>query len=162
MASGNGIDNTVVTTRFVDAIPAESLAAQRFRESVRQMLAGGSGSDGLRQEVRAKLTQWRDNDRLFQSLAQDSFLLKEVIPASQNLKELAETGLEALTIWESKQPPSAGWREKQKALLDLHRKVAEASSDGLVAMLSPQPPHELVNVIAPAIEDLVNAAAAVQ
>ena len=114
MASGNGIDNTVVTTRFVDAIPAESLAAQRFRESVRQMLAGGSGSDGLRQEVRAKLTQWRDNDRLFQSIAQDSFLLKEVIPASQNLKELAETGLEALAILESKQPPIAGWRGKAK------------------------------------------------
>ena len=31
----------------------------------------------------------------------------------------------------------------------------------LVAMMSPQPSHELINVIAPAIEELVNAAAAV-
>jgi hexosaminidase len=158
MVSGKGIDNTQVSSRFVDAIPAESLVAQHFRETVRKMLAGGSDSDELRRAVRAKLSCWRDNDGRFQAIAQDSFLLKELIPASQELKELAEAGLEALTIWESKQPPNAGWMDEQKRLVDKHRKVAEASSDNLVAMLSPQPPHELINVIAPAIEELVQAA----
>jgi hypothetical protein len=88
-------------------------------------------------------------------------LLQEDIPASQDLKELAEAGLEALTFWEAKQAPSAGWLEKRKALLAKHRRVAEASTNPLVAMMAPQPPHELINVIAPAIEELVNAAAAV-
>jgi hexosaminidase len=160
MASGKGIDNTVVTTRFVDALPAESMVAQDFRETVRQMLAGGSGTEDLRREIRAKLTEWRDNDPQFQAIAQDSFLLKEDIPASQDLRELAETGLEALAILESSQPTSAVWLDQQKALLAKHRKVAEGSSNLVGAMMSPQPPHELMNAIAPAIEDLVNAAAA--
>lgn len=160
MASGKGIDNTVVTTRFVDALPAESMVAQDFRESVRQMLAGGSGTEDLRREIRAKLTEWRDNDPQFQAIARDSFLLKEDIPASQDLRELAETGLEALAILQSGQPASAVWLDQQRALLAKHRKVAEGSSNLVGAMMSPQPPHELMNVIAPAIEDLVNAAAA--
>jgi len=161
MASGKGIDNTAVTTRFVDALPAESMAARNFRESVHQMLAGGKGSEELRGEVRAKLAQWRDNDAQVQAIARDSFSLQEIIPASRDLKELAEAGLEALTLWESKQPPVASWLEERKALLAKHRRVAEASTNLLVAMMSPQPPHELINVIAPAIEELVNAAAAV-
>lgn len=161
LASGKGIDNTVVTSRFVDALPAESIVARNFRESVHQMLAAGKNSEALRRDVRAKLAQWRDNDPQIQAIAGDSFLLQEAIPASQDLKELAEAGLEALTFWESKEPPSAGWLEKRKALLARHRRVAEASANLLVAMMSPQPPHELINVIAPAIDELVNAAAEV-
>jgi hexosaminidase len=160
LASGKGIDNTVVTSRFVDALPAESMVAWNFRESVHRMLAAGKDSEALRRDVRAKLAQWRDNDPQIQAIARDSYLLQEVIPASQDLKELAEAGLEALRFWESKEPPSAGWLEKRKALLAKHRRVAEASKNLLVAMMSPQPPHELINVIAPAIEELVNAAAA--
>jgi len=161
LTSGQGIDNTLVTTRFVDALAAESMAARRFREAVHQMLAAGKDCEELRQEVRAKLAQWRDNDFQFQAIARDSFLLQEDIPASQDLRELAEAGLEALAFWEAKQAPSAGWPEKQKALVAKHRRVAEASTNFLTAMMSPQPPHEMINAIAPAIEELVNAAAAV-
>ena len=161
MTGGQAIDNTVVTTRFVDALPAESMAAWDFRDSVRQMLAGGAGTEKLRQEVRSKLTQWRDNDPRFQAVARDSFLLKEDVPASEDLRELAETGLEALAILQSGQPASTVWLDQQKAVLAKHRKVAEGSSNLLEAMMSPPPPQELMNVVAPAIEDLVNAAAAV-
>jgi hexosaminidase len=159
LASGKGIDNTLVSTRFVDAIPPESLAAQHFCESVRLMLAAPEGSGELPGSVRAKLTEWRDNDVRFQEVARDSFLLKEVIPASQDLRDLADAGLEAMTLWESKQSPSLDWLAKQKSLLEKHRKTAQASSDAVAAMMSPQPPHELINVIAPAIQDLVSAAA---
>jgi len=161
MASGKGIDNTMVTTRFVDALPAESLVAENFRESVRRMLAGGANSEELRSAVRAKLVRWRDNDPQLESVAQGSFLLKEAIPASQDLKELAEAGLEAMTIWESRQPPAASWLEKQRDLIEKHKKIAAGSSNLLTAMMSPQPPHALLSAIAPAVEDLVNAAAAV-
>ncbi len=158
IASGKGMDNTVVTARFVDALPAESLVARNFRACVHQMLAAGRESEELRREVRAKLVRWRDNDSQFQAIARDSLPLEEVIPASEDLRALAETGLEALTMWESKQPPSAAWLEKQRTLVANHRKVADASTNLLVAMMSPQPPHELMNVIAPAVEELVNAA----
>jgi len=158
-ASGKAVDNTVVTNRFVDAIPAESLVARNFRDVVHQMLADGREPVELRREVRAKLVRWRDNDSQFQAIARDSSMLKEVIPASQDLKEVAEAGLEALTMWESKQPPTAAWFEKQKALVARHRKVAESGTNLLVALMSPQPSHELMNVIAPAIEELVKAAA---
>ena len=80
MTGGQAIDNTVVTTRFVDALPAESMAAWDFRDSVRQMLAGGAGTEKLRQEVRSKLTQWRDNDPQFQAVARDSFLSERGCP----------------------------------------------------------------------------------
>ena len=156
--AGKAMDNTLVTARFVDALPAESMVAHNFRESVRQMLAAGRESEDLRREIRAKLTRWRDNDPQFQAIARDSILLKEDVPASQDLRELAETGLEALAILQSGQPTSAVWLEQQKALLARHRKVAEGSSNLLGAMMSPPPPHELMNVIAPAIEELVNAA----
>jgi hexosaminidase len=162
MASGKAMDNTVVTTRFVDALPAESLVARNFRAAVHRMLAAGRGSEELRREVREELVRWRDNDSQFQAIARDSFLLQEDIPASEDLRELAEAGLEALTMWESKQPPNAAWLEKQKALVAKHRKIAEANTNLLVAMMSPQPPHELMNVIAPAIEELANAAGAVE
>jgi hexosaminidase len=159
LASGKGIDNTIVSTRFVDAIAPESLVARDFRECVQQMLAARNGVEELRRVVRAKLIMWRDNDAPFQAVARDSILLKEVLPASQDLKELAEAGLEAMTLWESGRSPHPGWLEKQKILLEKHRKVAQASADSLVAMMSPQPEHELLSAIAPAIEDLVNAAA---
>ena len=161
IASGKGMDNTVVTARFVDALPAESLVARDFRASVHQMLATGRESEELRREVRAKLVRWRDNDSQFQAIARGSPPLEEVIAASEDLRALAETGLEALTMWESKRPPSAAWLEKQRALVAKHRKVADASTNLLVAMMSPQPPHELMNVIAPAVEELVNAAGSV-
>jgi hexosaminidase len=160
MATGKGIDNSVVTTRFVDALPAESMTAHDFHETVHQMLAGGTDTEKLRQKALAKLTQWRDNDSRFQAIAQDSFLLKEVIPASQDLRELAETGLEALAILESGQPASTVWLDRRKALLAKHRKIAEGGANLVAAMMSPQPAHELMNVIAPSVEDLVNAAAA--
>ena len=162
MATGKGIDNTVVTTRFVDALPAESLKAVRFRATVRQMLVGGEGSDELRGEVRATLARWRDNDAQFQVVARSSFLLQEAIRASQDLAELAEAGLVALALWESQQPPSADWLERQRAVLARHRKIAEGCAHMLAAMMSPPPPHELMSAIAPAVEELVNAAAAGQ
>jgi len=160
-ASGKAMDNTVVTARFVDALPAESLAARDFRAAVHQMLSTGRESEVLRREVRAKLVRWRDNDSQFQAIARDSIPLQEVIPASEDLRALAETGLEALSMWESEQSPGAGWLEKQRALVAKHRKVADASTNLFVAMMSPQPSHELMNVIAPAVEELVNAAALV-
>lgn len=158
MTTGKGIDSTAVSSRFVDAIPPESLVARRFIENIHRMLAAGTNSENLRRSVQAKLTEWRDNDAKFQALARYSFLLQEVIPASQDLKELAEAGLEALTMWESGQTPSAEWKEKENALLEKHRKVRAACADSLLAMMSPQPPDELMNVIAPAVEELVTAA----
>ncbi|HTS69306.1 MAG TPA: family 20 glycosylhydrolase [Terriglobia bacterium] len=159
MATGQGIDNTVVTTRFVDALPAESLEAVRFHATVRRMLAGGEGSDELRGEVRITLARWRDNDMQLQIVARDSFPLPETTPASQDLKELAEVGLSALALWESKQQANADWLERQRVVLARHRKIAEGCSHLLAAMLAPPPPHELMSAIAPAIEELVNAAA---
>jgi len=159
MASGKGIDNTVITTRWVDALPAESMEAHDFSEAVRRLLAADPDSEALRGSVRAQLIRWRDNDALFQAVAADSFLLKEAIPASQDSKELAEAGLEALRLWESKQAPSTDWIEKQRAMLARHRKVAEGCTNLLSAMMSPPPAHEMMSAIAPAVEDLVNAAA---
>jgi hypothetical protein len=79
------------------------------------MLAAHQASGELQRSLRAKLTEWRDNDARFQEVARDSFLLKEVIPASQDLRDLADAGLEAMTLWESKQSPSLDWLEKQKS-----------------------------------------------
>jgi hexosaminidase len=158
LTAGLTIDNTVVTTRFVDALPAESLVARDFRTAVRRMLAGGQDAAELRQAVRAKLIEWRDNDAAFQRMAHNSFLLQEVVPASRDLKELAEAGLQALALGEAHQPPRADWLAQQRALLERQQKAAAGSSHLLAGLTAPQPAHELIDAIAPAIKDLVDAA----
>src|SRR5271157_697202 len=103
--------------RVVDAVALESDAGRRFAELVERYLAAGCKDEDSANELRAQLTRWRDNDVALESLAQKSFLVKEVVPVSQDLATTGKVGIAALDylILGAKAP--GDWKTDQLALL---------------------------------------------
>jgi hypothetical protein len=92
--------------------------------------------------IRNHLSAWIDNDAKVEPLLGQSPLLKEMLPVSQNLKAVAQIGLDALDYVNNNTHPPAGWKEQQLGML----KQAQ------------QPQAELLDVIAPSVQKLVEAA----
>jgi hexosaminidase len=128
--------------RLIDAARPESSTGREFSLMVDAMLAGKASAQTTEQ-VKALLTLWRDNQSSLQPLAGQSFLLQEVIPASENLTRVAAAGLEALDYLNRRAQPPAGWKSQTVALLEDGGKQRA----------------QLLLVIVPSIEKLVEAAA---
>lgn len=127
--------------RMVDAIAPESAAARKFSAAVDQLIANKFQDAAAESYIREELKKWRDNYNELQPLLQNSFLLKEVAPVSQNLAALGTAGLQALDSIDARKPTSAEWRQQQIAV------IQQAS----------KPMADLVLVIAPAVQKLVEA-----
>jgi hexosaminidase len=127
--------------RMVDAIAPESAAARKFSSAVDQFIASKFQDAAAESYIRRKLTEWRDNDSALQPLLQNSFLLKEVAPVSQDLAALGAVGVQALASIDAHKTTSAEWRQQQIAAIQQAAK----------------PTADLVLVIAPAIQKLVEA-----
>ena len=129
--------------RLVDATRPESDVARDFGNLVDRVLAAASDAASSRDQLRRRLTQWRDNHAALAPELESSFLLQELIPVSQNLSALGSAGLEALDYLAARHKPDSVWVEKQQALLDEAKKSHA----------------ELLLMIAPHVEKLVHAAA---
>jgi hexosaminidase len=127
--------------RMVDAIAPESAAARKFSSAVDQFIASKFQDAAAESYIRRKLTEWRDNDSALQPLLQNSFLLKEVAPVSQDLAALGAVGVQALASIDAHKTTSAEWRQQQIAAIQQAAK----------------PTADLVLVIAPAVQKLVEA-----
>ncbi len=130
--------------RVVDAVPLESDAGRRFGELVDQFVASACHDPVAEARLRAQLTTWRDNDAILQPLAQRSFLVKEVEANSQNLSALGTAGLAALDAIAKGQPALDSWKAQQFAILEQVKK----------------PKAQLLLIPAPAVQKLIEAAAA--
>jgi hexosaminidase len=130
--------------RVVDAVSLESDAGRRFGELVDQFVASACHDPAVETRLRAQLTTWRDNDALLQPLAQHSFLVKEVTANSQDLSALGTTGLAALDAIAKGQPTPDSWKAQQLAIIDQVKK----------------PKAQLLLIPAPAVQKLIEAAAA--
>jgi hexosaminidase len=130
--------------RVVDAVPLESDAGRRFSVQVDQFLAAACHDPAAEARLRAQLTAWRDNDVALQPLAQRSFLVKEVAATSQDLSALGTAGLAALDAIAKGQPAPDSWKAQQLTILEQAKK----------------PKAQLLLIPAPAIQKLVEAAAA--
>jgi hexosaminidase len=130
--------------RMVDAIAPESAAARKFSSAVDQFIASKFQDAAAESYIRQKLAEWRDNDNALQPLLQNSFLLKEVTPVSQNLAALGAAGLQALDSIDARKPTPAEWRQQQIVAIQQAAK----------------PTADLVLVIAPAVQKLVEASSA--
>ncbi len=130
--------------RVVDAVPLESDAGRRFGELVDQFVAAACHDPSAEARLRAQLTTWRDNDALLQPLAQRSFLVQEVAGRSQGLAELGSAGLAALDVIAKGQPTADSWIAPQLASIDAAKK----------------PKAQLLLIPAPAVQKLIEAAAA--
>jgi hexosaminidase len=130
--------------RMVDAIAPESAAARKFSSAVDQFIANKFQDAAAESYIRQELTAWRDNDSPLQPLLQNSFLLKEVAPVSQNLAALGAAGLRALDSIDAHKPTPAEWSQRQIAVIQQAGK----------------PTADLVLVVAPAVQKLVEASSA--
>jgi hexosaminidase len=133
-------ETTTPLNRMVDALHPESDNAREFAGKVQRFV----NKQATLQEIgsiRNWFLFWIDNDDKLQPILQQNSLLTEIIPVSQNLKAVAETGLKALEYVNANLPPPAGWREQQLTML----KQAQ------------QPQAEMLNMIAPSVQKLVEA-----
>jgi hexosaminidase len=130
--------------RVVDAVSLESDAGRRFGEMVDQFISSACHDPAAETRLRAQLTAWRDNDAILQPLAQRSFLVKEVTANSQDLSALGTAGLAALDTIAKGQPPPDSWKAQQLAIIDHVKK----------------PKAQLLLIPAPAVQKLIEAAAA--
>ncbi len=130
--------------RVVDAVPLESDAGRRFGEMVDQFVAASCHDTATEARLRAQLAAWRDNDALLQPLAQRSFLVREVAGRSQDLAALGSAGLAALDLIAKGQPATDSWKAQQLANIDAAKK----------------PKAQLLLIPAPAVQKLIEAAAA--
>jgi len=128
--------------RLIDAARPESATGRKFGTMVDALLAGHASAPE-KQQVREMLTLWRDNQASLQGLEKQSFLLEEVVPASENLTRVATAGLEALDYIDRGARPEEAWKTQTLALLDNAGKQQA----------------QLLLVIVPSVEKLVEAAA---
>jgi len=124
--------------RLVDAVPPESDAAREF-----STLAARAKADPVaRATLRRRLMEWRDNDTQLHPQLEQSFLLTELIPVSQNLAQITGVGLKALSAIETRHGWSTRMRKYQSEIIDDAAK----------------PRAELLIAIAPGVRALVEAA----
>ncbi len=132
--------------RLIDAARPESTVSRHFSDLVNSLLtaqSAGQDSADTRRQIRSLLMLWRDNQANLQPLEEQSFLLKEIIPVSEALNDLSETGIQALDYLERSESPPGDWKTQKLAV------VQQAA----------QPRAQVLVVIAPAIRRLVEASA---
>lgn len=128
--------------RLVDAARPESERVRKFQEMVEEMLADAPAYERNREMVKKWLVEWRDNKARLRPVLEGSFLLKEILPLSEDVASLAEVGLEAVNYLESGVKPSLSWLENVSLVLNRQQ----------------NPEHELMVMIVPALCKLVEAA----
>jgi hexosaminidase len=134
----------VPLNRMVDAIAPESEEVREFSAAVDQFIASKFQDVVAESYIRKKLGEWRDNDGALQPLLQNSFLLKEIAPVSQNLAALGASGLQALDYIDARKAAPAEWKQQQ---INAIQQVGKPTAD-------------LVLAVAPAVQKLVEASSA--
>ncbi|HTS06802.1 MAG TPA: hypothetical protein VMP68_14585, partial [Candidatus Eisenbacteria bacterium] len=109
-------------TRLIDAAYPESDTARQFSVLVNQYIQSGFKDQAAAAQIRTWLTLWRYNDGKLRPLLQQSSLLQEDIPISQNLAMLGAAGLQALDYLDKGLPEPDLWKTQQLAVIDQAKK----------------------------------------
>jgi len=128
--------------RVVDAARPESATARRFSALVDAFVSGHAQA-ATEPQIRTSLASWRDNQEKLQPLADNSALLQEILPVSQNLSALGTTGLQALDYLDRGEKPPDDWKTQQLAV------VQQAF----------EPKAQVLLMVAPAVQKLIQASA---
>jgi len=126
----------------VDAARPESAVARRFSVLVDGFVSGQK-KPGSEPQIRTWLAEWRDNQNKLRPLAENSALLQEVLPVSQNLSGLGEAGLQALDYLDRGEKAPDDWKTQQLAI------VQQAF----------EPKAQVLLMVAPAVQKLIQASA---
>jgi hexosaminidase len=103
--------------RLVDAVPLESEDGRRFNELVDEYVKSSCRDSKMAAKLRARFALWQANDDAFQSLAQTSFLAKQVEARSRDLTAIGGVGLAALDSLEKGQRTSDDGKAQQLAII---------------------------------------------
>jgi hexosaminidase len=120
--------------RLVDAVSPESDPARRFGDLVDTYVQSKYKDRAAAGEIRKLLTGWRDNDAKLHPLLERSFLLRDIVPLSQDLAALGESGLRALDYLEKPESSPESWRVQQLARIESAR---EAKANLLLMVVAP-------------------------
>ena len=105
-------------SRLVDIAHPESEQARHFRDAVQTYAASGCKDQVAEGEIRTRLIGWRDNDAKLRPVLEQSFLLEELEPLSEDLSALGAAGLLALDYLDKSTPSPSSWRAQQLALVE--------------------------------------------
>jgi hexosaminidase len=121
-------------TRMIDAASPESGTTLQFSVLVQTFVQSGYKDRGAEAQIRSQLTTWRDNDARLRPLLEQSFLLKEDEPLSQNLSALGTAGLQALDYVDRGQTAPDTWKTQQMAVID---QAKTRQADMLLTVVAP-------------------------
>ena len=116
------IDFHAPLNQLIDAAYPESDTARHFSTLVQEFVQSGYKDQAAETQIRTWLMTWRHNDAKLQSLLQQSSLLHEDIPISQNLAMLGAAGLQALDYIDKGLPEPDLWKAQQMAVIDQAKK----------------------------------------
>jgi hexosaminidase len=128
------IDFHAPLTRMIDTVYPESDVARRFGNLVQAYIQSGFKDPAAEAQIRTYLTTWRDNDAKLHPLLEQSFLLHEATPLSENLAALGAAGLQSLDYLAKSQPSPESWRAQQLVLIDRSK---TRSADVLLMVATP-------------------------
>jgi hexosaminidase len=120
--------------RLVDTVRPESDQARHFRDSLQAYIGSGYTDRAAEGEIRTLLAAWRDNDARLHPLLEQSFLLHELAPLSEDLSTLGVAGLLALDYLDKSAPSPESWRAQQLALLE---RAKTPKADLLLMVVAP-------------------------
>jgi len=138
------IDFHAPLNHLIDAVYPESETGHQFAALVHAFVQSGGKDQAAEAQIRSWLTTWRDNDGKLHPVLEQSFLLQEDAPISQNLSAVAAAGLQALDYIDKAQSAPSDWLTQQQAAINQAKK----------------PVAGLLLVIATPVEQLVDAAGA--
>ncbi|HWY05093.1 MAG TPA: family 20 glycosylhydrolase [Candidatus Acidoferrum sp.] len=115
------IDFHAPLIHMIDAVRPESDSARQFSELVENFAQSGYKDQTVEAQIRSYLTAWRDNDVRLHPVLEQSFLLQEDVPLSQNLSALGAAGLQALDYLDKGQTAPDSWKTEQIAVIDRAR-----------------------------------------
>lgn len=140
---------------LADAAYTDGSAARRFRVEVAKYLGGDRPLSAL---LRADLAEWRDNEAAFSKVAAGRPLLEAAIPTARDIAALGNLGLAALDTIESGKPMAAEQITAARALIKKLKDYEEASKEFLSGFMKKQPPADLIILVTPDVEKLINMA----
>jgi hexosaminidase len=120
--------------RQVDAADPESEEARKFAELVQRYAQSGYTDKAREAQIWARLIARRDNDAKLHPLLEESFLLKELAPISQDLSALGSSGLQALDYLDGSEHGPEAWRTQQLTTIDW---AATPKADLLLMVVAP-------------------------
>jgi hexosaminidase len=128
------IDFHAPLTRMIDAVSPESDTAMQFSDLVQKFVQSGYKDQAVEAQIRGYLTSWRDNDARLHSVLEQSPLLQEDVPLSQNLSALGAAGLQALDYLDKGQAAPEAWKAQQITVID---QAKARQADMLLMVVAP-------------------------